>query len=194
MDQDRIAQRNWEENTFTIRLAEDYLESIAYDHSIRVDIRSKVHTQQMKDGKQQTIEAKEMDLSLFDVWERDYRKSRFVWEAKRVGDKRVDGKYGTLNSEYVHEAIYRFIEREYADGLSDAGVLGYVLTGDVGNIVNDINQSMGRIRKNKPLPNTNHLQAAQSVDSFDDVYFSVHTRTDNTSVCLHHLFLTFGFS
>jgi len=196
MCQDRIAQSDWEENTFTIRLGEDYLLPIAFDneYSIRVNIRHKVHTQQMKEGKQATIEAKEIDLSLYGVWERDYLKKHFVWEAKRIGDKQVNDKYRKLNYEYIHEAIYRFIRKEYADGLSDAGMLGYVLAGSIANIVGDINLSMGRIRKNPPLPKSNHLHSEQPIDSFKDVYRSHHTRTDDTKISLHHLFLKFEFN
>ena len=195
MSRARVAQSDWEENTFTICLGEDYLHPIAFDneYSIRVDIRSKVHTKRMKEGKQATIEAKEMDLSLYGIWEQDYHKIRFIWEAKRVGDKRVDKKYSALNSEYVHEAIYRFIRREYANGLSNAGILGYVLAGSVGNIVNDINYK-SNIRKNPPLPKSNHLHLAQPIDSFKDVYRSHHTRTDKTEIHLHHLFLKFKFT
>lgn len=196
MLRDRIAQRDWEENTFTIRLACEYLCPIAFDneYSIRVEIRSKVHTEQMQEGKQATVEAKEIDLAMYGVWERDYLNRRFIWEAKRVGDKRVNGKFRILTSEYVHEAIYRFIRGEYADGLSDAGVLSYVLAGNVANIVSDINQSMGRIRKNSPLLECNHLQKASPVDSFEDAYRSHHTRTNDSKICLHHLFLTFEFA
>jgi len=196
MNQDRVAERDWEENVFTVCLAEDYLRPLAFDHeySIRVDVRSKTHTKEMKQGDQATIEAKEMDLSMYGVWERDYIKRRFVWEAKRVGDKRVDEKYGNLNSEYIHEAIYRFIRREYADGLGDAGILGYVLAGSVSNIVGDINQSMGNITKNSPLDESNHLEEVDPIDEFEDVYRSFHKRTDDTRIRLHHLFLTFEFS
>jgi len=195
MHQDHIAKRNWEENTFTLRLGEDYLRLIAFDNELPVfvHVRTKRHTQEMKTGKQATIEAKEIDMLLYGSWERDYHKKHFVWEAKRVGDKRVDAKYRTLNSEYVNEAIYRFIRCEYADGLSDAGVLGYVLAGKAENIVRDINQSMGRIRKNPPLPTTNHLKSAQPIQDFDAVFHSQHIRTDNTSLKLYHLFLTFDF-
>ncbi|MBC8229446.1 hypothetical protein H8E77_07865 [bacterium] len=226
MYQDQIAQSNWEENTFTIRLGEDYLRPIAFnnEYSVRVEIRTKVHTQQMREGKQATIEAKEMDLSLYGIWEQDYHKIRFVWEAKRVGDKRVNDKYRKLNYEYIHGGIYRFIRREYADCLSDAGMLGYVLAGSVANIVGDINLSMGRIRKNPPLSESNHLRLAQPIDNcqvpllnhrfrgnssppdsknqkgtpcqktVENVYRSHHTRTDDTKICIHHLFLKFEFN
>jgi len=193
MRQDRVARRDWEENVFTLQLG-DYLESIAFDNAIFVIPRPKIHTAEMKTGEQATIEAKEIDMCLFGSWEKGYRKKHFVWEAKRVGDKRIDGRYSGLNSEYVNEGIYRFIKREYADGLDDAGMLGYVLAGSVTNIVSDINRSMSRIRKNPTLPKSNRLQIASPVKNFGDAYCSHHTRTDNSKICLHHLFLTFGFT
>jgi hypothetical protein len=194
MRQAGVARRDWEENTFTICLG-DYLRPLAFDHdhSIRLEIRSKVHTQAMKDGTQATIEAKEMDMSLYGVWERDYLNKRFVWEAKRVGDKRINSDYSTLNSEYVNEAIYRFIRSEYATDLSDAGVLGYVLDGNVSSIVNDVNASMGRLRNNLALSLSNHIQITSPIRGFDDVYQSNHMRTDESLIQLHHLFLTFDF-
>lgn len=194
MRQAGVARRDWEENMFTVRLGEDYLRPLAFDHdySIRLEIRSKVHTQAMKDGKQATIEAKEIDMSLYGVWERDYFNKHFVWEAKRVGDKTIQ-LYKHLSSEYVNEAIYRFIRKEYADGLDDAGVLGYILAGDAQSIVGDINQSMGRIHRNPSLPESDHLTVVQAINQFCDIYQSQHQRVDTTSIKLHHLFLTFDF-
>lgn len=182
-------QRDWEENTFTGRLAADYLLPLALP-LLRLDIRSKVHTQAMKEGRQATIEAKEMDLSLYGIWESDYLHRRFVWEAKRIGDRT---NHSGLISEYVNEAIYRFIGLEYAAGLPDAGVLGYVLAGDVPDIVSEINGSMGRLRKNPPLPASNHLKIHPRLHQFDNLYRSHHARIDNSSIQLHHLFLTFDF-
>ena len=182
MYQARIARSDWEENVFSLCLGEDYLQPLAFDHAIFVILRPKIHTEQMKQGKQATIEAKEIDLMLFGSWEREYHEKHFVWEAKRVGDKRVNGKFNNLNSEYVNEAIYRFVRREYADGLRDAGVLGYVLAGDIANIVSDINASMGNIRKNPPLPESNRLRPAKPIHNFEHIYQSQHTRTDNTNI------------
>ena len=195
MYQARLAQSNWEENVFSLSLGDDYLRPIAFDNEfpIYVIVRTRKHTEQMKQGKQATIEAKEIDLMLFGSWEREYHEKHFVWEAKRVGDKQVNGEFSNLNSEYVNEALYRFIRREYADGLRDAGVLGYVLAGNIANIVSDINASMGNIRKNPPLPKSNYLHLVKPIHNFEHCYQSQHTRTDNTNINLHHLFLTFDF-
>lgn len=190
-----FVERNWEENVFTLRLGEDYIRPLAFDRELplRVSVRTKTHTVAMKAGQQNTIEAKEIDLQIFDIWEREYHQKHFVWEAKRVADKRYNPAYTNLNSEYVNEAIYRFIRCEYADGLDDAGVLAYVLTGDVMTIVDDINQSMALIRKNLALPTSNNLCLSQSIVDFKDIYCSNHTRVDSTDIQLHHLFLTFDF-
>jgi len=189
----KIAQCDWEENIFTIQLGENYLRPLAFDEAspIRVMVRTKRHTEDMKVGKQSTLEAKEIDLMVFAPWEREYHEKHFVWEAKLVGDKRVNKKYSYLNAEYVNEAIYRFIDKEYAGGLDNAGVLGYVLEGL--NIIRDINNTMSRIRKNLPLSQSNHLRPTQAIYDFKEVYLSHHKRTDSTKIQLHHLFLTFDF-
>jgi hypothetical protein len=193
MRQACVAQQDWEENVLTLCLGYEYLSPIAFDNAIRVLVGEKVHTPEMIAGRQATSEAGEIDMSLFGSWERNYHQIHFVWEAKKVGDKRVNGDYSRFNSEYVNEGIYRFIREEYADGLDDAGMLGYVLAGSVPNIVSDINSSMSNIRKNPPLPESDHLQKAVPIGDFDDRYRSNHRRTDQTGICLHHLFLTFDF-
>ena len=186
-----VIKRSLEENSFTLNL-EDYIRPIAFnrEQSIFVHSRKKQHTPEMKLGRQPTIAAKEMDLFLHGSWEANYDKIHFVWEAKLVGDKQ---NYSTLSSEYVNEAIYRFINMGYGANVPDGGVLGYVLSGNVPDLVMDINQSMGRLRKNNPLPASNHLQIAAPVHQFDAIYRSTHTRTDSSLIQLHHLFLTFEF-
>ena len=102
-----IVQSTWEENHFTINL-ENYLRRTAFDQNMFVYSRGKIHTPAMKAGKEKTIKAKEMDLWLHGTWE-NYDIKHFVWEAKLVGDKRINPECAGLNSEYVNEAIYRFI-------------------------------------------------------------------------------------
>jgi hypothetical protein len=196
MREARVARREWEENVFTIQLADGYIRPLLqqYESPIRVWARTKIHTVPMYNGEQPTIQAKEVDMLLFDIGEWEYRRVNFVWEAKCVGDKRVNyDKYSPLNSEYVNEAIYRFIRREYAAEVDDAGILAYVLEGCVNNIINDINASMGRIRKNPSLPKSEHLQGAPPIGDFEDIYRSRHKRSDDTYIGLYHFILTFDF-
>lgn len=192
MRQSCPVKQDWEENVFTVNL-EDCLRPLAFDYSISVKSRIKQHTAKMRTGEQATIEAKEIDLMLHGSWECNHHTVHFVWEAKRVGDKRVNADYGGLNSEYVNEAIYRFIHNEYAADVADAGILAYVLAGGVENIVADINQSMGNIRKNPALPASNHLLPLPSEGNSQGRYQSQHVRINNNPIRLHHLFFTFDF-
>ncbi|HSH01153.1 MAG TPA: hypothetical protein VLL52_01455 [Anaerolineae bacterium] len=185
------------EDNFTINLRR-YINDLAYDKGYPITARShqKSYTDRMYSGEQDTKEAKEIDLMMYPKWgeQNRYDRIHFVWEAKLVGDKTIDQKYSPLNSEYVNEAIYRFIRNEYAADVADAGVLGYVLAGNVTNIVRDINQSMGRLRKNPKLDKSNHLKAKKSpVSQFDHMYQSKHKRDGRSPIELHHLFLTFDF-
>ena len=196
MDQDCIVQDDWEENLFSLRFVEDYLHPLSLDHEypMQVIFRPKIHTDEMRAGKQPTKQAKEIDIMLYSSWERNRYKKHFVWEAKRIGDKRINPNYSKLNSEYIHKAIYRFIDNDYAQGLNDAGILGYVLAGNVDTIVEDINITMGNIRKNPPLPASNHLHRQIPIGDFEHVYQSLHVRIDSSQIRLHHLFFPFDFS
>jgi len=191
MHQEKQAQRDWEEDTFTSNL-EAHLQPIALENAVLVEPFKTVITDDMREGKQSHKKANEIDLSLFMPW-KDYDKIHFAWEAKKIGDKRIDKKYQILNSEYVNEAIYRFIRLKYAAGLSNAGILGYVLAGEPEIIVEDINQTMGRIREKAALPPSNHLRITDPIGDFRDIYKSQPTRTDSTQIELHHLLLCFDF-
>lgn len=195
MRQDGRVQRDWEEDTFTIRLTEVYIQSLAHRHPLNLIAmsRTKVHTSAMKNGCLSPKKAVEIDIRLFPPWI-DYNQVYFAWECKRIGDKRVDVKHAALIPEYITEGILRFIDGEYASGLDDAGMLGYVLDGDVTNIVDDINVSMCHPRRTRPLPAADHLALAPAIGTFKDVYQSSHERVvGQRPIRLHHLFLTFDF-
>ena len=195
MRRDGEVQREWEEDVFTVRLTENYIQPLARQHppNLIAMPRTKVHTSAMKDGCLSPKKAVEIDIRLSPSW-MDYSQIYFAWECKRVGDKRVDGKYAALIPEYITEGILRFIDEEYAAGLDDAGMLGYVLDGDVTNIVDDINVSMCHPRRTRPLPAADHLAPVSAVGTFKNVYQSSHKRVSSQMpIRLHHLFLTFDF-
>ena len=195
MRRDGGIQRDWEEDTFTIRLTERYIQPLARRHPLNLIAmpRTKVHTTAMQTGNISSKKAVEIDIRLFSPWI-DYNQVYFAWECKRLGDKRMDEKYAALIPEYITEGIFRFIDGEYAAGLDDAGMLGYILAGDVTNIVGDIHESMCHPRRTRLLSASNHLVLAPAVDTFNDVYQSSHKRTgSHKSIRLHHLFLTFDF-
>jgi len=195
MRRDGVARQDWEEDTFTASLTEDYIRPLARQHLLGLvaEPRAKVHTPAMKSGAVSPKRATEIDIRLSYSW-MNYSEVYFAWECKRVGDKRVDEKYGVLISRYITEGILRFIDEDYAAGLDDAGMLGYVLAGDVPNIVHDINASMHHRHRARPLSTSDHLTPAPATGTFRDVYRSHHQRPVNhKTIRLHHLFLKFDF-
>ena len=195
MRQDGVARWDWEEDTFSVRLTEDYIQPLARRHPLNLIAmaRTKIHTPAMKAGAVSPKQAPEIDIRLFHSW-MNYSEVYFAWECKRVGDKRVNKKYAVLISKYVTEGILRFLDEKYALGLDDAGMLGYVLAGDMTNIIYDINTSMHHPRRDRPLPTSDHLMPAPAVGTFTDLYRSHHKRTVNQrTIRLHHMFLTFDF-
>jgi len=196
MRQDSVACQDWEEDTFTIRLTEDYIQPLARQHPLNLVVmpRTRVHTPEMKTGAVSPKKAPEIDIRLFSSWEKDYHRVYFAWECKRVGDKRVDNKYAFLIREYVTEGIFRFLDGEYASEVDDSGMLGYVLAGNVANIVDGINQSMVHPRRVRRLSPSDHLVPGPAIGAFTDAYQSRHKRVVHQRIIrLHHLFLTFDF-
>ncbi len=93
-----------------------------------------------------------------------------------------------------HWENYHQVHEEYAVGLSDAGMLGYVLAGDVPSIVRGINRSMTSSRRERKLDITENLRQADPIGTFTDVYLSCHKRAVSRSlVQIHHMFLKFDF-
>jgi hypothetical protein len=107
----------------------------------------------------------------------------------------LDKKNDSLIADYVTEGILRFIDGEYAASLDDAGMLGYVLLGEVANIVSDINRSMEDPHRKRQLSNSDYLMPATAIGTFANVYQSHHLRTDDQKpIRLHHLLLAFDFN
>ncbi len=193
MREDCVARRDWEENTFTACLAENYIRSLAFPF-VYVIPHVKVYTPEMKTGKASTKHANEIDIRLFGSWEENYHQIHFVWECKRISDRNLDKENDSLVAEYVTGGIDRFIDGEYAASLDDAGMLGYVLLGEVADMVRDINRSMQEPHRKRRLSTSDYLVPTAAIENFDDIYQSRHLRKDNRSpIRLHHLFLTFDF-
>lgn len=194
MRNDNTPRINWAEDTFSACLGENYMDPIAYTHNMRVVVRSKVHTKEIKSGDVTPRKAKEIDIWLFGTWERNYRNIYFAWEGKLISDKSVDPDHDHLTSEYITEGINRFVDEEYSNEVEDAGMLGYIIAGEVSSIVKEINRSMHDRRRKQPLSKSDHLLQAPPLENFTDIYTSTHNRASCAKkVRLHHLFLTFDF-
>ncbi|WP_129678132.1 hypothetical protein [Candidatus Chloroploca sp. Khr17] len=192
---DQKPKKDWNEDTFTSSLGEDYIHHVAYEHNIFVIVRSKVHTEQIKSGEVLAKTAKEMDMWLYGAWEKSYRQRRFVWEAKLIADRTSSEAYKNLVAEYVSQGMFRFIDEEYAREVPDAGMLGYILSGSSSAIVAQINQSMKEPQRHRKLKDSDYLHSHNPVENFTDIYQSIHNRTaSKNKIRLFHLLLSFNFS
>ncbi|HKF38076.1 MAG TPA: hypothetical protein VKB35_14365 [Ktedonobacteraceae bacterium] len=100
-----------------------------------------------------------------------------------------------LIPEYITEGIFRFLDEEYASGLNDAGMLGFVLAGDVPSIVHGIDRSMASTLRGRKLDIADNLRQTAPIGTFKDTYFSRHKRAaTGIPIQIHHLFLTFDFN
>jgi hypothetical protein len=132
---------------------------------------------------------------LFGTWDlKNIRTERFVWECKLIDDRAVSEESSNLTSEYISQGIFRFIDEEYSKEVDDAGMIGYVLNGNVLNIASNVNQSMIERQRHRKLSESEFLVSADCVDEFEFIYLSRHIRsTSRKPINLHHLFLTFDF-
>jgi len=186
------AKLEWEEDHFTINL-ENCIRPLAYQRGLTVVSQIKAYTMAMETGEVSAKQAKVLDLRMWGSWE-DYHRVHFVWECKRIADSYEDKNYKDLITEYIKEGMFRFIDEEYAVGLDDAGILAYVLGGDVPKIVDGINQSMQSSQRKRRLSTSDHLQLAPPIGTFTHIYHSCHKRLGSAgSIRLHHLFLVFNF-
>lgn len=197
MRQKGNARREWEEDTFTLNLFK-HIVPIASRHPIGLNVKPQVlvFTKEMEAGDVSTKEAKKIDIQLWlGSWE-NHDRIYFAWEAKLLADRYIDDAHEHLVAEYIKDGIVdRFIDEKYSSEVNEAGMLGYVLVGDVSTIVEQINQSMHAPQRHRKLSEEDHLKKSTPIGSFTDVYGSCHKRVFcDRAICLYHLLLTFDFT
>lgn len=188
--------REWEEDVFTLNLFK-YMRPLASRHSSGINVKPQVFvfTPEMEEGKVPPNEAKKIDIQLWlGSWD-NHDQIYFAWEAKLVVDRHIDEEHEYLVTNYISNGIIdRFIDESYSRDVDDAGMLGYILVGDITNIVDQINKSMQSPQRTRKLTASDYLSIASPIGSFTDIYRSSHKRAFcEKYIQLHHLFLTFDF-
>ncbi len=196
MRQKGNAHHGWPEDTFTLNLFK-YILPLASRHPIGLNVKPQVFvfTPEMETGEVSTNEAKKIDIQLWlGSWE-NHDRIYFAWEAKLIADRYAHESYEHLVAEYITDGIVdRFIDGKYSSEVNDAGMLGYVLVGDVSTIVDQINQSMHAYQRLRKLLEDDHLKRTDPIGSFTDAYCSYHKRVFcGRAIRLSHLLLTFDF-
>lgn len=185
--------KHYDEETLSAILAEKYIERVANNRLLQllVHVEVPIRRPDMMEGSSPTPirKARKIDIQMYGSWEKEYRKRYFAWECKKICDRATNSN---LITEYVSEGIFRFCDGEYSSEVDNAGMIGYVIEGEIPDIVQGINESMTSPRRARQLPHEEKLTLGDSVRNMEDVYVSSHIRNPNKPhIRLHHLFMTF---
>ena len=216
LKRESIVSSSWEEDTFTINM-ERYMNLLTrrYKFPLRTQTQRLIYTPEMMAGEVSPKKAVKLDIKIWDKnWDNE-DEIYFTWECKLIVDKAREDKHKRLVHEYITNGIVRFLDANwrYAQVVNDAGILGYVLYGEVAQIVEAINQEMLAIPRRpessmKDVRAMQALQAARRLSSSDQLklcnpgpvnnfifYESCHRRHFcNQDIRLYHFFLTFNFA
>ncbi len=102
--------------------------------------------------------------------------------------KRVAGREAHLCREYVVEGIDRFQSGKYSGNHSTGFMVGYLIAGDAESAVAGINRNLNRRSRR-----AENLRPSDLI-SEPWVWGSIHPRTTNSPIELHHAFLAFSES
>lgn len=188
MKADKIAKQDWEEDTFTLTLR-NYIRKQVDNENLPLEVQTQqeAYTDDMLSGTESTKTASIIDLKFFRPLDKVSDEFYFAWECKRIG--LADNN---LRSKYISEGLVRFINGEYSSKRDTAGMLGYILDSDASTLANEINKSMLRRKKHPILSSSDHLNLADAIEEFSDVYISSHSRLNGLGdIELYHLFLSF---
>lgn len=85
---------------------------------------------------------------------------------------------------YISTGVQNFTNGRYGAQSSESSIVGYVLSGDIPDIVEELKKE---IQKEPPCSNL-----TRTMSSLDPQYHTKHIRvTDNQEITLHHLFFNF---
>ena len=103
----------------------------------------------------------------------------YVIECKRLKN---------AHQQYISEGLCRFIKNEYSSNESYAGMIGFVVEGNITNISDEL--------KNKCQKEefSNNSFANEKLYSWKHGFKTAHNRVNNTAINLHHLFFEFTLS
>lgn len=215
LKQENMVQKAWEEDTFTINIERCMKQVIRQKAlSLSVSTHQNIYTPAMIQGNVSANKAVELDIK---VWNPNwYSEDRiyFTWECKLIVDKARETKHHRLINGYITEGLVRFLNErwKYAAEVDDAGMLGYVLYGDLSDVVVAINREILEIPR-RPVSSTRDerkqqaLLTARRLSSTDllrpcspnpiehfTLYESAHRRLFcGKDIHLYHFLLNFDF-
>jgi hypothetical protein len=114
---------------------------------------------------------------------------QFVIECKRLSSAETRYVQGSIkNGKYEIDGLEKFLHLNYADNDSIAGMVGFVVSGDVAKITNGLKK---KVEVFHPASTMNHHIILKCLD-WDNSFQSVHLKNDDTKLLLYHLLFDFS--
>lgn len=101
----------------------------------------------------------------------------FIIECKRLKN---------ASQKYIDEGLHRFINQDYSANETYAGMLGFVIGGEIENI------SSGILRKCETEKCIHNTFAQQKYTNWEYSFKTAHLRKDCSAINIYHLFLNFN--
>lgn len=105
----------------------------------------------------------------------------FDFECKRLNR--------SLKNEYVAHGIKRHLERDYRDGFSFTGMIGFVEEGNIDQVINDINKI---IKKSSFFSASEYLNNIKLNRKFKNTYLSKHSKFNSDEFTIYHLLFDYS--
>lgn len=174
----------WEEEDISARLAKESQDlKWVKKKKIKIIPEVRLYDDDVYTGKKKAKSTRRIDF-LFTNWfgEEDYE---YYAEAKNLyqADRRRRGDANESKKYYVNGGIERFVSGAYPLGF----LLGYVLRGEIDEVIRGINQI---IDKKRLLPRIGHITSQSTLHSHPFCYTSTNT-TSNGVLDMRHIFLKF---
>lgn len=103
----------------------------------------------------------------------------YVIECKRLKN---------ASQKYINEGLYRFIKNEYSSNESYAGMMGFVVEGNITDIRDELKNKCQKEEFN------NNSFANEKLNGWKHGFKTAHNRVNKTEINLHHLFFEFTIS
>ncbi|HEY9710648.1 MAG TPA: hypothetical protein V6D48_20730 [Oculatellaceae cyanobacterium] len=112
----------------------------------------------------------------------------FTFECKRLNIIRQNGTRESLATQYVVAGMMRFITSQYASGLLDGGMIGYIMNGDMGTAVEAVNSTVESRCEELRINPPSGLCESSLIPTNNQIRETGHN-LEHRQLIIHHVFL-----
>ncbi|MCC5648108.1 hypothetical protein LC607_35565 [Nostoc sp. CHAB 5824] len=127
-------------------------------------------------------------VDYFTSWRNDNEDVYFAFECKRL-NVIYNGEWRSQASDYVgKDGMMCFMEGKYASGLTDGGMLGYVMDGHTDKAIAAVSSQVKQHKADLQMATTDNLSPSLLLPNEHHAKETIHQLLDR-SFTLHHIFL-----